>query len=228
MKRITKYLNIPINIWNTPDLSILEKWVLLSIDSYSDNNGTTMGAQAIASDTNLPTKEVKAILKSLQEKGAISVSVGENGECIIHAYLYKEKYVADKNNVVVGDKPEDASPLPYDEIQQKWNEICFMLPPLQRFTPARKGRVRSVLKQVNLQVEDLYKCFRIIACTPFLSGASDQFKSSFDWLTSKSQNLTKVYEGFYSRSFQEKRDYDNIMRGGDVMQKQDSSDDFYR
>lgn len=227
MKRICKNIVLPINLWATPDLTIQEKWVLLCIDSYSDNIGTTIGTTLIASDTNIPAKEVKSILKSLQEKGAISISIGENGEKLIKPFLYKERYIADPSNVPVGDKPDDAVPLPYDEIQQKWNEICFMLPPLTRFTPARKNRVRSVLKQSNLQIEDLFKCFRIIACTPFLSGVSDQFKASFDWLTQKSTNLTKVYEGFYSRSYQEKADYDIIMRGGDLSQK-DQEKDFYR
>lgn len=219
---------MPLHIWTHPDLSLFEKALLIEIDSYADANGCGAGVQALASSIGLPTKTVKETLKSLQSKGAIEVRIDADGQKRIMAYLYKERYVENPHAVVIGDKPSDAQALPYDEIAEKWAEICVTLPKITRWSPQRKNKLRSALKQSGLTVEDLYKVFRIIACTPFLSGASNQFSAHFDWVISKSANLQKIYEGFYSKSYQEKRDYESIMQGGEVNKKQDTAEDFYR
>ncbi|MBD5381928.1 hypothetical protein [Clavibacter sp.] len=202
--------------------------MLIEIDSYSDSNGCVCGVQALASSLGLPSKTIKATLKSLQSKGALEVRIDEDGAKRLFVYLYKERYVENPDAVIIGDKPSDVITLPYDEIAEKWAEICVSLPKITRWSPQRKNKLRSALKQADLTVEDLYKVFRIIACTPFLSGESDKFKCSFEWLTSKSSNLEKVYTGFYSRSYQEKRDYELIMGGGKISQQSKQEEDYYR
>lgn len=226
MKRQIKYLSIPISIWTHPDLTVFERVVLIEIDSYSDSKGCACGVQTLASSIGLPAKTIKDALKSLQSKGALEVRIDDDGAKRMFAYLYKERYVENPHAVVLGDKPSDASPIPYDEIAGKWAEICASLPKITRWSPQRKNKLRTALKQAGLNVDDLYKVFRIIACTPFLSGESNQFAAHFDWIISKSANLQKIYEGFYCKSYQEKRDYESIMNGGGVNQSRD--DDYYR
>lgn len=228
MKRLVKNISIPIQLWEQGDLTIHEKWVLLAIDMYSDENGASIGIQSLSTETGLPSKEIKAILKSLFEKKAIQVSVDSDGQKRMLPLLFKERYLKsnDRLELIEGAKPEPTINIDYEEVAQKWNEYCPMLPPIQRWTPARKSRLRSCLKQADISIDNLYKVFKIIGCTAFLSGQSDQFKATFDWVIQKSQNISKIYEGFYARSYQEKRDYDNIIKGGDVSQTQDDS--FYR
>lgn len=227
MKRLVKNISIPIQLWEHGDLTILEKWVLLAIDMYADENGSPIGIQSLSTETGLSSKEVKAILKSLFEKKAIQVSVDENGQKRMLPLLFKERYLKSNDRLELeGIKPEPTINIDYDEVAQKWNEYCPMLPPIQRWTPARKSRLRSCLKQADISVDNLYKVFRIIGCTAFLNGQNDQFKATFDWVIQKSQNISKIYEGFYARSYQEKKDYENIIKGGDVNQTQEDS--FYR
>lgn len=227
MKRINKFISIPLHVWCHADLSVFEKVVLIELDSYSDSNGCTCGVQTISSAIGLSAKEVKETLKSLQSKGAIEVRIDGDGQKRVIPYLYRERYISNPNSVVVGDKPSDVQVLPYDEIAQKWAEICVTLPKITRWSPQRKNKLRSALKQAELGIEDLYKVFRIIACTPFLSGESNQFQCSFEWLISKSSNLEKVYTGFYSRSYAEKSAYSDIMNDRQVSPK-NNDDEYYR
>lgn len=227
MKRLVKHISIPIQFWEHGDLTIHEKWVLLAIDMYSDENGASIGVQTLSTETGLPNKEIKTILKSLFEKKAIQVSVDENGAKRMLPLLFKERYLKSTDRPELeGIKPEPTINIDYEEVAQKWNEYCPTLPPIQRWTPARKSRLRSCLKQADISVDNLYKVFRIIGCTAFLSGQSDQFKATFDWVIQKSQNISKIYEGFYARTYQEKRDYETILKGADISQRSES--DFYR
>lgn len=230
MKRQIKYITAPITIWTHPDLSVFERVVLIEIDSYCASNiGTQASAQVIASSIGLPTKTVRETLKSLKDKRAISVNIGENGEKYIKPFLYKDRYVANPNEVEIGDKPTDAiiGQIDYDEIAKKWNEHLPMMPQISRWTPLRKKKLKGVLKQAGLAVDDLVKCFRIISVTPFLCGENDRkWQATFNWLIGSSSNLLKVFEGTYSKTFSEKRDYEEIMNGKSLTNN--DKDDYYR
>lgn len=228
MKRQTKYIVIPINIWEHSDLSIYEKHLLIDIDSICDSaDGVSVGIQALASLSGMTQKDVKNTMNSLYLKGAIEIFVNADGAKIIKPLLYKERYIKRGEKQMFGDKPTDIEILPYDDIMEQWNIICKTLPPLTRWTPQRKSKLRSALKNSALSVQDLFKCFRIIAATPFLSGESNQFKATFDWVTAKSANMSKIYEGFYNKSAVEKQAYAAIMRGDKVV-KSDTAEDYYR
>lgn len=226
MKRSIRYLTVPLHVWCHADLSVFEKVVLIELDSYSDGNGCACGVQTISSAIGLPVKTIKETLKSLQSKGAIEVRIDGDGQKRVLPLLWKERYLENSNTIVMGDKPTDIAPLPYEEIAEKWAESCPHLPPIIRWSPQSKNKLRSVMKNVGLNLEQLYKCFKIVGTTQFLNGTGD-FKATFRWLTSKSDNLQKVYEGFYSRSYAEKSSYEAIMHGGDANQ-QSETDDYYR
>lgn len=227
-RRQIKYLSVPIHIWTHPDLSVNEKVVLIDIDSYCASNvGVSIGAQTISSGCGLSVKEVKEALKSLYSKGAIEVNVDDNGQKSLIPLLYKERYVTSVERKIIGDKPADSTPLPYDEIAEKWAEYCPNLPAITRWSPQRKNKLKRTMKQAGLEIKELYQCFRIIGATPFLNGTGE-FRATFMWLTSKSDNMQKVYEGFYARSYAEKSSYENIMHGGEAKQQSSSDDEYYR
>ena len=226
MKREIRYLTVPISLWGNQDLSWTAKIVLMEIDSYPRTElGVNVRSGAVATALGITKKECDNALKELFDKGAIQVNL-EEGQRLLMPLLYKSRYIPTGQPIPDGEKPSPANSIDYDDVQAKWSEICHTLPPIQRFTPQRKRKLKAALNQAGLTVADLYKCFRIIASTAFLNG-SGEFAAHFDWVVKKSENLQKIYEGFYARSPQEKRDYEAIMKGAEA-DKKDSVDDFYK
>lgn len=230
MKPTLKFITAPLAFWSNEQLSVNAKWVAISIDAYCDSpQGVAMGVKAIQTATGLTAKEVKDALLELREKGALEVNMGEDSQKLLKPLLYKDSYAPVGEKVVIGDKPTDANPLPWDEISEKWQEICFMLPKITRWSPQRKNKVKSTLKQSGCTVENLYQAFKLVASSSFLNGSkSDQWSCTFDWLIKSSSNLIKVLEGnYHNRDYNEKRQYEDIMQGRDVTKK-DDADDYYR
>ena len=226
MKREARFVNIPTSLWENQDLSWTAKIVLMEIDSYPRTElGVNVRSGAVATALGITKKECDTALKELFDKGAIQVNL-EEGQRLLMPLLYKSRYIPTGQPIPDGEKPSPANSIDYDDVQAKWSEICHTLPPIQRFTPQRKRKLKAALNQAGLTVADLYKCFRIIASTAFLNG-SGEFAAHFDWVVKKSENLQKIYEGFYARSPQEKRDYEAIMKGAEA-DKKDSVDDFYK
>ena len=226
MKKEARFVNVPISLWENQDLSWMAKIVLMEIDSYPRSElGVNVRAGAVATALGITKKECDNALKELFDKGAIQVNIDE-GQKLLLPLIYKDRYIATGLPMPEGEKPTTANSIDYDEVQAKWAEICHTLPPIQRFTPQRKRKLKAALNQAGLTVADLYKCFRIIASTAFLNG-SGEFAAHFDWVVKKSENLQKIYEGFYARSPQEKRDYEAIIKGEET-DKKDSVDDFYK
>ena len=226
MKREPRFINIPTSLWENQDLSWLAKIVLMEIDSYPRTElGVNVRSGAVATALGITKKECDTALKELFDKGAIQVNIDE-GQKLLLPLVYKDRYIATGLPMPEGEKPTTANSIDYDEVQAKWAEICHTLPPIQRFTPQRKRKLKAALNQAGLTAADLYKCFLIIASTAFLNG-SGEFAAHFDWVVKKSENLQKIYEGFYARSPQEKRDYEAIMKGAET-DKKDSVDDFYK
>ena len=219
MKKEARFVNVPISLWENQDLSWMAKIVLMEIDSYPRTElGVNVRSGAVATALGITKKECDTALKELFDKGAIQVNIDE-GQKLLLPLVYKDRYIATGLPMPEGEKPTTANSIDYDEVQTKWAEICHTLPPIQRFTPQRKRKLKAALNQAGLTVADLYKCFRIIASTAFLNG-SGEFAAHFDWVVKKSENLQKIYEGFYARSPQEKRDYEAIMKG-EVSRKTD-------
>lgn len=222
MKKEARFICIPTSLWENQDLSWMAKIVLMEIDSYPRSElGVNVRAGAVATALGITKKECDNALKELFDKGGIQINIDE-GQKLILPLIYKDRYIATGLPIPEGEKPSTANSIDYDEVQSKWAEICHTLPPIQRFTPQRKRKLKAALNQAGLTTADLYKCFRIIASTPFLNGAGE-FAAHFDWVVKKSENLQKIYEGFYARSPQEKRDYENIMNGNELDKKQENT-----
>lgn len=228
MKRICKFITIPIGFAETSDLSLPAKWVAVTIDSYTDNPaGVAMGVRAIQTATNLSAKEVKQALTELSDKGCLQVSLDQDGQKLLKALLYKDRYVSSGERVAFGDKPSDAEPIDYQAIIDAWNEHCERLPKVERLTPKRKLKTRTTLKGAGCTESDLIKAIRLVSASAFLNGSKTEWSATYDWLVKNPENLTKVLEGNYHKDYSERRMYEAIMHGGEVNQ-QSQTEDYYR
>lgn len=231
MKRICKYINIPVSLFDTPDLTLSEKWVLMAIDSACDSDdGVSIGPQAIASMCNLPQKEVKEVLKNLYDKGAVEITMDDTGAKMLIPHIYKKSYQSTNRPKISEDKPATNEVVDYEEIQEKWNNVCYMLPKIERMTPQRKRKTRTCLKNADASISDLFKVFALISTSSFLRGDSTNstWRASYDWVVKSADNFQKIMEGTYhSRDFVERQDYEAIMREGSAVKKQEE-DDFYK
>lgn len=230
MKKISKFIVIPCSLFDSIDLGIAAKWVLIAIDSIYDENpqGICIGVQAIASIANLKQKEVKDALNELIEHGALEVNLID-GATYLKPLMYKESYKKVEQAVTIGDKPKDiAATLDYAYIAQQWNEICSVLPNITIMTPRRKTKTRTTMKSCDCSTEDLVKAFRLVASSRFLTGSNNsQWTATYDWLIKSPDNLQKVLDGQYHKDYSERLDYTAIMNGG-TAKKKDDKDDIYR
>lgn len=230
MKRICKFITIPTSLYDTPDLSVNAKWVLLALDSVCIQGGwISVGVQALSTLTNIPNKEVKNALLELREHGAIEVKVNEDNVTLMKPLLYKESYPKIGEKCVVGDKPTDSDPIDYQLIQDTWNSVCDKLPRLDKFTARRKQKTRTCLKGASATQSDMIKAIKLVSTSAFLKGEkSDSWRATYDWVIKSPDNLTKILEGQYHKSYEERNDYNIIISGGDVSEKKDLDDNYYR
>lgn len=230
-KREAKHIVWPIGLWQTETLSWMAKIILMEIDSYPrTEQGVNVRSGAVATALGITKKECDAALKELFDKGAFKVNVDE-GQQLLIPLIYKDEYIADgtqKN--VIGEKPDTTNTIDFDEVAEQWSKICSMLPPIQRWTPQRKRKLKAALNQSGLTVADLYKVFGLVGTSEFLNGSKSEWRCSFDWLVKSAYNLTKVYEGNYHKSIEERRAYELIINGGykKIQSPSLKNDSFYR
>lgn len=217
-------------LWENQDLSWMAKIVLMEIDSYPRTTlGVNVRSGAVATALGITKKECDAALQELHDKGALEVNIDE-GQKLLLPLIFKDRYIATGRPIPEGEKPSAANSINYDEVQAKWAEICPMLPPIQRFTPQRKRKLKAALNQAGLTVADLYKVFGLVGTSEFLNGSKSEWRCSFDWLIKSAYNFTKVYEGNYHKNIEERRAYELIINGGykKIQPHSLKSDSFYR
>lgn len=229
MKRDCRFINFPTQLWENQQLSWMAKIVLMEIDSYPRSElGVNVRAGAVATALGITKKECDAALKELFDKGAIQVNIDE-GQKLLLPLIYKSEYVAKGQPVVEGKKPTTSNSIDYDEVAKQWREICSMLPPIQRWTPQRKNKLRACLNQAELTIGDIPRIFRLVSTSNFLNGTSScDWRCSFDWLIKSASNITKVYEGNYHRDYSERKAYELIMGGGEIQTENSEYDTYYR
>ena len=217
MKKEARFINIPTSLWENQDLSWMAKIVLMEIDSYPRSElGVNVRAGAVATALGITKKECDNALKELFDKGAVQVNIDE-GQKLLLPLIYKERYIATGQPIHEGDKPSTSNSIDYDDVAKKWAESCPTLPPITRWTPQRKRKLKSCMNQGGLSIGDVYKIFKLVGSSSFLCGSSNaDWRCTFDWLIKSAANATKVYEGAYHNRGNEKLDYERIMRGEDM------------
>lgn len=98
-----------------------------------------------------------------------------------------------------GEVPEDkppASPVPYEEIRELYNELCVSFPRCVSLSDARKKAIRARFKS-GYTLEHFRDLFTRAEGSSFLKGKNARnWSANFDWLV-KDANMAKVLEGNY-------------------------------
>lgn len=219
MKRVVKFITIPLQLWESSQLTWLEKVSLVEMDSMEqDVNGIVMSARTLAGKLHITEREAKDTLNSLYKKRAIEISVNEEGEHVVRALLYKEDYTEDKSIKKIASHPQVN--INYDYIKEQFNTICKELSPITRFTPVRQRKIRSIIN-AGYTLEDLVKAFKIVASSKFLNGDNDRkWKATFDFLLNV-EKLNRIFEGTYNKDYIEKQNFERVIQGKDTAEDDD-------
>ena len=101
----------------------------------------------------------------------------------------------------------------YIEIHNKWEEINPNLPSIRCFNDKRKKALRTLLKNNNATIDDLYKVFEIISVCSFCQGNNDRkWVATLDWVLNDTKGcFNRLLEGAFAFNENEKQSVKNIM-----------------
>lgn len=101
----------------------------------------------------------------------------------------------------------------YIEIHNKWEETNPNLPSIRCFNEKRKKALRTLLKNNNATIDDLYKVFEIIAVCSFCQGNNDRkWTATLDWVLNDTKScFNRLLEGAYAFSESEKQRVQQIV-----------------
>lgn len=103
-----------------------------------------------------------------------------------------DKDIKESNTKVLPKKNENIN---YQEIVDKYNEICVSLSKVKKITNARKKSINARLKIYTF--DEIIEVFKKAEASDFLKGANNiNFQAGFDWLMAD-KNMAKVLEGKY-------------------------------
>jgi hypothetical protein len=103
----------------------------------------------------------------------------------------------------------------YSEIKAKWEEFNPQLPTIRSFDNKRKNALKSLLKNNNATIDDLYKAFEIISVCSFCQGCNDKkWTATLDWLFNNTKScFNRLFEGAYAFKQGEKELVKEIVSG---------------
>jgi len=104
----------------------------------------------------------------------------------------KEYISPNKNSADIAKTDFKSYPLDF-------NRICVSLPKVEKLTETRKRKIAQ--KEKEFGREKILEVFALAEQSDFLSGRSDKWQASFDWIM-KSENFIKVLEGNYKNKKQ--------------------------
>lgn len=97
-------------------------------------------------------------------------------------------------NPIQSESNPNLNPIPYGEIMNEFNKICFSLPSIKEITKTRETAINNRWKQLDT-LEGCIVFFESVQKSDWLSGRNDKgWKASFDWMF-KASNFTKIIEG---------------------------------
>lgn len=145
-------------------------------------------------------KHLQASESKSKQKNPVSESVSVS----VYDSVSVNDNVSDSSNEEIvslssNDDNSSAKPtrehVPYQEVVEKFNEICLSLPQVQKLTPARRQAIKGRCSEYS--VPEIVDVFRRAENSDFLSGRNGNWNGcSFDWLM-KPANFLKVLEGNY-------------------------------
>ena len=84
----------------------------------------------------------------------------------------------------------------YSTVVNLFNSICTSLPEVQQLSDNRKKAISARMKEISFDYDELKKIFESVEASDFLTGRSDKWQASFDWIF-KPANWQKIREGNY-------------------------------
>jgi hypothetical protein len=123
----------------------------------------------------------------------------------------KEDKSSKKNELKLGD---------YIEIHNKWEELNPNLPSIRCFNEKRKKALKTLLKNNNATINDLYKVFEIISICSFCQGSNDKkWTATLDWVLNDTKScFNRLLEGAFAFTDREKDLYNRIIAGEQIIE----------
>ena len=105
----------------------------------------------------------------------------------------------------------------FDLVLSKWSEYCPMLSKPRMIDNKRKKMIISLLKNNEATIDDMFKCFKIMANSQVCNGDGGTWKASFDWFIKNTNScFNGLLEGKYSFKGNDNVKYKKIMDGEDM------------
>lgn len=113
--------------------------------------------------------------------------------------LFTEKLTRkeSQNNPPDSDIQQETASISYRRIFDLYNRICVSLPRCIVSTDERKRCIKARASEFG--EEKIEEAFRKVNESDFLSGRTDKFKATFDWIMKKG-NFVKILEGNYDNA----------------------------
>lgn len=215
-RRRSKYITIPVSLWENKDLTWQEKIVLMEIDSQAAEDDTYRKSLGrIASSLDMPRHVVEGVYASLLKKGAITVKMALNGDNVVVTYTDKRRYLSDgEEEPDTAEKPKDN--IDYAMVLSEWKRTNPSLQQPRMFTPKMQQQLRTLLKNNKSSIEELVKVFEAVACSSFLNGkvGKGEWKASLHWLIKDSNNsYQRIINGDFHHGETERYLLDGIFSG---------------
>lgn len=234
-KRKNKYLVIPISLWETDQLSWLEKIAMIEIDSRSaDNHGAVLSITKIASIMGMTKAQAKDLLAHLYQVGAIDIAIDNDGNQRYRAFVEKDSFsfISEDTSAIANITEEkNIDSIDYAYVLSEWKRINPTLLQPRCFTPKMQQQLRNLLKNNKSDLSDLIKTFKIISTSRFLMGANDHgWKATLQWLISDSKGCFQkiLMGGFSNSSYAEKESYKAIMESSDDTEVDNNTNNYYK
>ena len=143
-----------------------------------ENKAYTVG---IPSDNQVTTNGIPSDNQMDTQVRLGKDSIGKN-------YIYN-------SNTLITEKAEKKPKVSYQQIVDKYNEICKSLPKVMKLSDTRRKAINARLDKFSL--EEIISVFEKAEQSNFLKGANNRnWKADFDWIMSD-RNMAKILEGKY-------------------------------
>ena len=108
----------------------------------------------------------------------------------------------------------------YEEIKDKWEQLNPNIPSIRCFNEKRKKALKTLLKNNNATIDDLYKVFEIISICSFCQGYNDKkWKATLDWVLNDTRScFNRLLEGAFAFTDSEKDLYNRVVAGEQIVE----------
>ena len=122
----------------------------------------------------------------------------------------------ENTNIKESTNVDKKDEIDFDLVLNKWSEYCPMLSKPRMIDNKRKKMITSLLKNNEATLDDMFKCFKIMASSQVCNGGGGTWKATFDWFIKNTNScFNGLLEGKYSFKGNDKSKYDEIMGNKD-------------